>query len=286
VFFVAGTTGFLDGEAVQITFARSGDTGAAGAGSGDMVGANNLSEITNPATARSNIGAASAADLTSGLALKVSKTGDAMTGNLTINPGNLSVTGTISSTGNALFGPGGTGSGVASVVAMGGSTGGANTSWGRNGANDFTMGHVNGLIGGAVFDLGLYNWAATTPGFAWSLGRTDNAMTFTRAAGYTENALTYAASVAWDVLVNPVCTLLLAGNATMAAPTNVVTGRVYTIRIQQNAASTVAWTAANFKFAGASVPVITATAGAVDRFTFIGRAGNVLEEIGRAQGIA
>lgn len=52
----------------QIMAAR----GLAGAGSGDMLGSNNLSEVTNAGTARSNIGAAaashahSAADLTSG----------------------------------------------------------------------------------------------------------------------------------------------------------------------------------------------------------------------------
>ena len=72
----------------------------------------------------------------------------------------------------------------------------------------------------------------------------------------------------------------------MGAPTNVLAGRVYTIRIQQNANSTVAWTAANFKFVGGIVPVMTTGAGAVDRLTFVGRPSNVLEEIGRAQGIA
>jgi hypothetical protein len=39
------------------------DKGLAGAGSGDMLGANNLSEIVSPSAARNNIGAASAATL-------------------------------------------------------------------------------------------------------------------------------------------------------------------------------------------------------------------------------
>ncbi len=43
-----------------------GDTGAAGAGSGDMVGANNLSELTNTTTARNNLGLGTAATTSSG----------------------------------------------------------------------------------------------------------------------------------------------------------------------------------------------------------------------------
>jgi len=106
------------------------------------------------------------------------------------------------------------------------------------------------------------------------------------ASGYVEAALTYAATVAWNVLTAPVATLVLTANATMGAPTNVVAGRVYTIRVIANAAYSLAWHA-NYKWAGgsASVPVLS-TNNTPDRFTFIGLAGNVLEEIGRAQGIA
>ena len=112
-------------------------------------------------------------------------------------------------------------------------------------------------------------------------------LTMQRASGYDEVALTWAATTIWDVSAAPVATLALAGNTTMGPPTGVLPGRVYTIRIQQNNSftSTVAWTAANFKFVGGIVPLMTSSFGAVDRYTFVGRPSNVLEEVGRAQGI-
>ena len=109
--------------------------------------------------------------------------------------------------------------------------------------------------------------------------------------GYDETALSYSSggTTAWNCSTAPVATVAISGgNTTMGAPSGVVEGRVYTIRFTQDTTTrTVAWNSA-YKWSGGlpSVPVITPTSGAVDRFTFIGRASNVLEEIGRAQGIA
>jgi hypothetical protein len=111
-------------------------------------------------------------------------------------------------------------------------------------------------------------------------------ITFAKSSGHNETALTYGATTNWNVQTAPVATLSLAGNTTIAAPTNVVAGHCYHIRIVQNASSTVAWTSANYKFIGGSVPVMTTGTGKVDRYTFIATTGNVLEEVGRAQGIA
>lgn len=52
----AGSGAFSNGDTFAITFTRTGDQGSAGAGSGDMLAANNLSDLTNTATARSNLG--------------------------------------------------------------------------------------------------------------------------------------------------------------------------------------------------------------------------------------
>jgi hypothetical protein len=109
--------------------------------------------------------------------------------------------------------------------------------------------------------------------------------TWTGIQGYGEVALTPTTPITWNVDAAPVATVALnAGATTMSAPSNVVAGRVYTIRFVANAAanSTVAWNT-NFDFSGSAVPVVTAAANAIDRFTFIGRPSGILEEIGRSQ---
>jgi hypothetical protein len=119
----------------------------------------------------------------------------------------------------------------------------------------------------------------------------NGALVLTVGSGYGETALTYASggTTAWAANTAPVATVPMSGgNTTMGAPSGVVAGNVYTIRFAQDSSPrTVAWNVA-YKWNGgvANVPVISTASGAVDRFTFIGRAAGVLEEIGRAQGIA
>jgi len=127
-----------------------------------------------------------------------------------------------------------------------------------------------------------------TPLPAFWVAAATQSTTFTKASGYGESALTYAVAgtTAWNVLDAPCATVAIgAGNTTMGAPTNIVAGRVYTIRFQQDGTGgrTVAWNTA-FDFAGGAAPVISTAPNAVDRFTFIGRA-STLEEIGRSQNI-
>jgi hypothetical protein len=54
--FVTKLGAFTTGDALSVSFSRTGNTGASGAGSGDMLGANNLSDVANFATSRSNLG--------------------------------------------------------------------------------------------------------------------------------------------------------------------------------------------------------------------------------------
>jgi hypothetical protein len=111
--------------------------------------------------------------------------------------------------------------------------------------------------------------------------------TWTGVQGYAETVVSPTTPIIWNVDTAPVATVALnAGATTMNAPTNVVAGRVYTIRFVANAAgnSTVAWNT-NFDFNGGTVPAITSAANAIDRFTFIGRPSGILEEIGRSQNI-
>lgn len=74
----------------------------------------------------------------------------------------------------------------------------------------------------------------------------------------------------------------LAGNRTMNAPTNINEFAAYVIRVIQDATGsrTLAWNSA-FKFAGGTAPTLTTTASAVDVFTFIGGASNVLYCVGQ-----
>ncbi len=115
------------------------------------------------------------------------------------------------------------------------------------------------------------------------------ATTFTAVQGYGETALTYTSggTTNWDVSAAPMATVAASGgNTTFGAPTNVVAGRVYSLRyVQDTSPRTAAW-ASNYKFTGGSPPTMSPGSGAVDRITFIGRSGNVLEEIGRSQAIA
>jgi hypothetical protein len=117
--------------------------------------------------------------------------------------------------------------------------------------------------------------------------------TWTGTQGYPESALTYVSTGAtlWPTDTSQVATLSMAaatGNTTMAQPSSVTAGRVYTIRIQQHATTprAISWNLGSYLWIGGpAAPVISTGGNAVDRFTFIGRTGNVLEEIGRAQDI-
>jgi hypothetical protein len=56
VTWVQGIGGFAAGERVQVFFSRTGDKGSAGAGSGDMLAANNLNDVADKPTSRTNLG--------------------------------------------------------------------------------------------------------------------------------------------------------------------------------------------------------------------------------------
>lgn len=75
------------------------------------------------------------------------------------------------------------------------------------------------------------------------------------------------------------------GDVTFSAPTNVVDGATYTIRIQQAAPGgfTATWNSV-FKF-GALSGTLTATSGAVDIFVFEGDQGGILRCITAAKGV-
>ena len=92
---------------------------------------------------------------------------------------------------------------------------------------------------------------------------------FTASQYFDDQALTSAGTVAWNANTAQVATLTLGHNATMASATNHASGGVYIMRVTQaSAPKTLAWST-GYKWPGASAPVMTSTAGAVDIFTFV-----------------
>ena len=92
---------------------------------------------------------------------------------------------------------------------------------------------------------------------------------FTAQQFFDDQALTSAATVSWNANTAQVATLTLGHNVTVANATNHQSGGVYIMRVTQNTApKTLAWST-GYKWPGNTAPVMTATAGAIDVFTFV-----------------
>ena len=92
---------------------------------------------------------------------------------------------------------------------------------------------------------------------------------FDKAGYFSATALTSGTSVSWNAGSNQSAVLVLGHNATIANATNHANGGVYILKVTQNSSpKTLSW-ATGYKWPGNSAPVMTATAGAVDVFTFV-----------------
>lgn len=87
---------------------------------------------------------------------------------------------------------------------------------------------------------------------------------------YKVQTLTDQATVAWDLSLGGFATVTLAGNRTLAAPTNIRNGSVYWLFVIQDATGnrTLSWNAA-YKFPGGTDPTLSTGANAVDLIRFI-----------------
>ena len=93
--------------------------------------------------------------------------------------------------------------------------------------------------------------------------------TFTVQQTFDDQALTSGATVSWNANTHQVATLTLGHNATVANATNHSSGGVYIMRVTQAAApKTLAWST-GYKWPGNTAPTMTATASAIDVFTFV-----------------
>lgn len=86
----------------------------------------------------------------------------------------------------------------------------------------------------------------------------------------SEATLTDGATIAWDVSTSPIAKVTLAGNRTMAAPTNAVgSGQYISILVIQDGTGsrTLSWNAV-YEFTADTAPTLTTTANYGDLFTF------------------
>lgn len=88
--------------------------------------------------------------------------------------------------------------------------------------------------------------------------------------------LTDQATITWNVNRGAVATVTLAGNRTMAAPTNLRNGAAYILTVVQDGTGsrTLTWNSI-FKWEGGTAPTLTTTAGAYDIFTFVSDGTNL-----------
>lgn len=92
----------------------------------------------------------------------------------------------------------------------------------------------------------------------------------------TTQTLTDAATVAWDGALGPVAKVTLGGNRTLAAPTNLVDGGTYILRVIQDGTGsrTLAYNAV-FKWPGGTAPVLSTAINAIDILTFVSDGTNL-----------
>ena len=96
----------------------------------------------------------------------------------------------------------------------------------------------------------------------------DNIITAAKLS-YIESALTDGSTITWNAATQEVCKVTLAGNRTMAAPTNSTTGQFISILVIQDGTGgrTISWNAV-FEFTADTAPTLTATASKGDVFVF------------------
>jgi len=92
---------------------------------------------------------------------------------------------------------------------------------------------------------------------------------FNDAAYNPESTLTDGATISWDAQAEPVAKVTLAGNRTMAAPTNGATGQFVSLLVIQDGTGTrtLTWNAV-YEFASDTAPTLTTTGDLGDLFVF------------------
>lgn len=95
--------------------------------------------------------------------------------------------------------------------------------------------------------------------------------------GVSKLTLTDGTTVNWSATLSPNAEVTLGGNRTIANPTGLVTGVVYTIKVIQDGTGnrTVTW-GSSFKWGVSGAPTLSTAAGAADLFSFLYDGANLL----------
>jgi len=121
---------------------------------------------------------------------------------------------------------------------------------------------------------------STIQGYDADTAKTDVAQTFTAAQRGQVTTLTDAATITPDLSVSNNYTVTLGGNRTIANPTSITAGQSGSIFIVQDGTGsrTLSW-GSYWDFASGTAPVLSTTAGAVDRLDYVVRSSTSIHAV-------
>lgn len=262
--YMAGGGSFSDTDELVVEFSRTGNVGAAGAGSGDMIAANNLSDLVNLTTARSNLGVEIGADVQAHSPVLAGTTASYTTTEETKLAGidaNADVTGATNVTAaGALMD-----SEVSSLTGIKTLTVPNSTTISTFGAT--LTAAASAAAARTLLALGTIATLAETTVAEWRGNTADRALSTDQVwSAMAEETLTDAANIAFNMSAGFDFVLTLGGNRTLDNPTNAKVGQRGRIRVVQDGTGTrlISAYGTSYEFAGGTAPTLSTGAGDED----------------------
>lgn len=277
------------------TFLRGDGTWVSPAGSGDLLAANNLSDLNNAETARTNLGLAIGSNVQAfqaAQAQSVWETGTATTESV-VSPAKIAAAVSALASGGgdmikATYDPNTVNGNVFDMANMVEATtekiftatertklSGIATAATANDTDANLLSranHTGTQVASTVSDFSTAADARITNAVGTSVqafdadtAKTDVAQVFTKSQGVTPVGLTDGATIATDASLSNIFTVTLAGNRTLSNPTNLVAGKTYIWQATQDATGTRTLAYGSyFKFPGGTAPTLTTAANSID----------------------